>query len=368
MTTPPVPQALSPEAAVTAASDAVFGDAPQGLKRLVGGMNNAIFQCDLNGRPLVAKVYFRHQSDPRDRLGTEFRILDFLWCSGTRCVPEPVGMSPMHSVGFYSYIEGARLATSSVTTGQLEEYAGFALRMHDLSRMSSATVMPLASEAAFSISDRYSTVARRLAWLGEALDPKAQRARSFLRTEASPLFDRVTEWAEQEARVLGVSWDHPVPAEERTLSQGDIGLHNCLNTRNGLVFHDFEYGGWDDAAQVMVQTCLAPAIPVAAEAHGRMLSLLIDGVGRTPFLTLRVRLNYPVLALKWGLIMLNELLDVGRARRDFSGTDVDEQEASRVSKARKMLSVARQSITPGLEAPSFAIVNIEHSWPTSNKA
>ena len=309
-------------------------------------MNNALYRLDHAGRALVAKMYFQHAADPRDRLGTEFRMLSFLWDGGTRCIPEPVGMDRTYGVGFYSYIDGARLSEGPVTERDLEQYGQFVSSMWQLSRQPGAEALPWASEAAFTLCDRLATVTKRLTWLRDALDPGALQARSFLAEEAAPLFDRLGSWAKDVAETTGFASSEPVPEAEWALSQGDVGLHNCLRTANGLVFLDFEYGGWDDAAQVMVQMCLAPAIPVPEQLHPRLLSELVGGAPRSEFLALRVWLNYPILALKWSLIMLNELVEVGRARRSFAGTVLDEIEGSRVAKARTMLEVAERNIDP----------------------
>jgi len=337
---------LSPEVAITAAAEAVLGGVPVGLRRLDGGMNNVMYRLDQGGRALVAKHYFQHPSDPRDRLGTEFQMVSFLWDSGTRCIPEPVGLDRTYGVGFYSYIDGARLSEGPVVERDLEAYGQFVSSMWQLSHGPGAEALPRASEAAFTLRDRLETVSRRLTWLRDALDPTALQARSFVAEEAVPLFDRLGLWAQDVAETAGFEIGEPAPEAEWALSQGDIGFHNCLRRGNRLVFLDFEYGGWDDVAQVMVQTCLAPAIPAPERLHPPFLSGLVGRTCGSKFLALRVRLIYPVLAVKWSLIMLNELVEVGRARRSFAGATFDEVEGSRVYRARGMLELAERSIDP----------------------
>ena len=71
-----------------AAVAATLGQRPDLVTRLAGGANNVVARVDVGGQPLLAKLYFTHARDPRDRLGTEFGMLDFLWANGVRCVPE----------------------------------------------------------------------------------------------------------------------------------------------------------------------------------------------------------------------------------------------------------------------------------------
>jgi Phosphotransferase enzyme family len=89
------------ETAVSAAVEAAIGKAPGRIERLHGGANNQVLRIEAGSRPLVAKRYFTHPGDPRDRLGTEFGMLSFLWARGVRQVPEPVAMDREHGIGVY---------------------------------------------------------------------------------------------------------------------------------------------------------------------------------------------------------------------------------------------------------------------------
>jgi hypothetical protein len=59
----------------------------------------------------------------------------------------------------------------------------------------------------------------------------------------------------------------------------------------------------------------------------------------------RLRLIYPMLALKWSLIMLNEFLPVGGERRKFAGANEAARRAAQLDKARRQLVVVRESLS-----------------------
>jgi len=46
---------------------AALGERPSSVTRLAGGANNVVARVDVGGQPQLAKFYFTHAHDPRDR-------------------------------------------------------------------------------------------------------------------------------------------------------------------------------------------------------------------------------------------------------------------------------------------------------------
>ena len=71
------------------------------------GRNSRVFRVELAGaRPpspleVVVKFYRRDAGDARDRLGTEFGSLQFLWRNGVRAVPRPMAIDPDRQCAIY---------------------------------------------------------------------------------------------------------------------------------------------------------------------------------------------------------------------------------------------------------------------------
>jgi hypothetical protein len=212
-----------------------------------------------------------------------------------------------------------------------------------------AAGLPLASEAAFTVRERLTALDARVERLRAALAGEAtsRAAASFLATELEPRFLRVCALVEDAAATLAVELDRSVEPSARTLSPGDLGFHNALQRRDGtLVFIDFEYGGWDDAAQVLAQSCLAPQVPVPAALRSQLLNELGRRLAASRETVARLRLLYPLLALKWGLIVLNEFLPVGAERRSFAGARNALTEEERLARARALLREAEEAARP----------------------
>src|SRR6266852_4763057 len=89
------------------------------------GGNNRVFRVDAGGRALVAKYYFRHASDSRDRLDAEFSFLECAREAGIDCVPEPVARDDSNGIGIYEFIEGSKVAPGALASEHIEQAIEF---------------------------------------------------------------------------------------------------------------------------------------------------------------------------------------------------------------------------------------------------
>jgi hypothetical protein len=207
-----------------------------------------------------------------------------------------------------------------------------------------AARLPDASDAAFSLDAYVTGIEQRVDRLWTATD---RRLQDFLRHEFVPSARTACDGVRAGAADLGVDPAAAAPQAERTLSPGDVGFHNALRRSNGsLTFVDFEYAGWDDAAQVLAQACLAPEVPLPQRCHLPLLRELLRRFGDDPGLGRRVRLVYPLLAVKWSLILLNEFVSLGWERRLYSGA-LDGGSARRIDRSKSLLVTADRAVQPG---------------------
>ena len=389
---PPHPHSLSPgggeggpsssqsssvsDESIFAAVAAALGQRPDAVTRLAGGANNVVARVDVGGKPLLAKLYFTHARDPRDRLGTEFGVLEFLWRNGIRCVPEPLRMSREHNLGLYEFVAGARVAPGQAAAADVQQLADLLAAMWRLRSQPGAEKLPLASEAAFTLNGYWANVERRLNRVRAAvasgradlpvglgadgpegkdttefgLDARQRVPTSvgeFVERELVPVAAAVREFLSAQAPKLGVDLDSELPRAQRTLSPADHGFHNVLRRADGqLTFLDFEYAGWDDPAQTLANALLLPEVPLPAEYRVGFLREMLARLDGAEGVAARLRLTYPMLALKWSLIMLNEFLPVGGERRAFAGANEEARPAGQLAKARRQLEVVREALGP----------------------
>src|SRR5262249_37849068 len=131
----------------------------------------------------------------------------------------------------------------------------------------------------------------------------------WLDTTLAQLRDDVTAWCRREASAAGIAFDRALSLEDRTLSPSDFGFHNAIRRPGGgLVFLDFEYFGWDDPAKTIADFLLHPAMTLSAALKYRFAAGMIALFDNTASLRARARIVYPLFALKWVTILLNDFL------------------------------------------------------------
>lgn len=311
-----------------------------------GGRNSRVYHLvGEGGKACAAKVYFRQTGDPRDRLGTEFTALSFLWKNGVREIPRTIACCSEAGVALYEFIEGDKVPAEALTSVEIDKAVEFVVRLQKLVDQPEALTLKPASEAYFSIAQTHQNVQARLARLIDGQDKNAVEPdlHQFLYDDLLPSLDRITRWSRSQA-----DWDTELAPSLRTLSPSDFGFHNAIrrdgrNGRDGIVFLDFEYFGWDDPAKLISDFILHPAMNLSADLARRFARAVVQQFDQQfdTGLKQRVRSVYPLFGLKWCLICLNEFLPEHRARRQFAGAltkDWSSVRAEQLAKAQRILT------------------------------
>jgi len=307
------------EATLPADASSARSSAEPAVSRLTGGGNNRVYRVETDSGPVLLKKYFRHAGDPRDRLGAEQAFSRFAWSRGLRSLPQPLACDREAGVGIYAFVPGRKLAAGEVAAAHVDQAAAFLAALNRHRADPAAARLPIASEACFSLREHVACVDRRLARL-TAIEPESplhRQAADVVGRRLAPTWSRVREAATSGGGPI----DAPLAAEDRVISPSDFGFHNCIVTREGLTFVDFEYAGWDDPAKTVCDFFCQPAVPVAREHVERFLAVGMEASGDLAALRGRVALLLPVYEVKWCCIMLNEFLPVSGERRAFAHED-----------------------------------------------
>ena len=183
---------------------------------LGGGRNNKVYRltCE-NSCRYVGKVYFRHDSDPRDRTSVEFSSLKFLWEKGRRCVPQPIAVGRRDASAVYECIDGDEIPPGEVTSSDIDCAVHFLAVLKDLRSQDDSHKLAAASEACFSIEALVRNIALRLKRLSSPQSGEAQyhTLQKFLNDEftqvsmrsldgaglvfASPVFLSLPSWGKR---------------------------------------------------------------------------------------------------------------------------------------------------------------------------
>lgn len=347
-------------------ADALLGDLEQDLgpdfaaladeaiascRRIYGGRNSRVYRVQTDsGRVFAGKHYHLHQDDPRDRLGAEWRALALL-SADARLAPfvaRPVAKEPGQGLALYSFLSGAQASTTPATKDDMDACLEFLDALRGLSGSLDADAaqrIPPASEACFSLSALAANLRARLDALQDVPREACLGAElaQFLAAELIPFLDTSLTQAAQ----LGDPAQE-LPQRCRTLSPSDFGLHNALRSEAGLCFVDFEYFGWDDPAKTLCDFMLHPAMDLPQDLRQRFASGFLSRFAGTDCgLPSRAATVYPLYAIKWSFILLNEFLRGADARRVFAAgaacaaDDARARREAQLAKARAMLNKAR---------------------------
>lgn len=315
------------------------------IQRISEGSNSKVYQLqDSNKKKYAAKFYFRHQTDTRDRLETEFSSLSSLWAHGIRCIPQPLAIHKGIACALYEYIEGRKIPSLELTIDDIDESVQFLETLKALAGKSARTAFRLASEACFSFQDIVNNIGWRLKRL-ETPANKNDDLHFFLANDFKQFFEILVEWYKENSTI----GDAEIVQEEKTLTPSDFGFHNALKKKDGsIVFFDFEYFGWDDPAKMISDFLLHPAMSLNKNMKERfVIQLRRSSVFlETEKILDRVKIFYPFFGLKWCLIFLNEFISDDLQRRNFAQKYLNNRrdaEQRQLLKAKKALATIKET-------------------------
>ncbi len=322
-----------------------FGSSVTRLQPLSGGRNNRAYCVETaDGEQFIVKTYY--DDNRRDRLQVEFSALRFLWEHGERAIPEPLDHDDAARLGAYTLIEGERPYTGEMTQTDLEAMASFLERLHAQRLHPDAAQFSSASDDGLCLEMMICSLERRRRRFDD-LGPASIRN---LLDDWGKASDAVLPSFRKGARSAGIDLQESLPKIRQTLSPSDFGLHNAIRRPDGtLNFLDFEYFGWDDPAKLICDTLMHPGMDLATADRKRFWQALWSIYAADERLAFRVRLCYPLHALKWCLICLNEFLPANNSSRSFSlGNEnfVAGHQQVQLARARRFLAQAQADL-PG---------------------
>ena len=314
------------------------------IEPLGGGRNSRVYRLvGHDFQTYAVKIYFRHTSDKRDRLKTEFSSLQFLWKNGVRNIPQPFAADWKGGCALYEYIDGQQITMDSITNEEIDGAVQFLANLKNLKKRDGSSNLSSASEACFSIQAIVESIQSRLRKLSDQHmqgEPYPELY-DFLSGHFVPKLKEIVRWCKANLREAHISFESDIDPSERTLSPSDFGFHNALKRSNGqITFLDFEYFGWDDPAKMIVDVLLHPGMNLTDGHKRRFFNGILQCFSDYPCLVKRVKVVYPLFGLKWCLILLNEFLPEELIRRQFAGMkdqDLLMLQVEQLSKAKHML-------------------------------
>lgn len=320
------------------------------VKRIGGSGNNRVYCVQTeNFNKYVAKFYFRHSSDKRDRLQAEFSSFSFLWAQGISDIPQPVAVNRDKSCAIYKFIEGNKMTAEDIRDRDMGHAVDFLGRLKRLNQKVYSRNMPAASDACFSVQAVIASVEGRLNRFAEVKEKGSEyiELESFLKNDLKPFLEVLRQWAQRQCSFKDIFFEEEIPLQQWTLSPSDFGFHNAIRGADDrIVFLDFEYFGWDDPAKTTVDLLLHPAMALSDQMKKIFVCGMLNTFWDNPSLADRIRIVYPLFGLKWCLILLNEFIPRDLERRNFAGMHLEALKNVRqeqLQKARHMLTLMKET-------------------------
>jgi hypothetical protein len=291
------------------------------IERMRGaGRNSRIYRVRRGAECFAVKHYPPRHEDLRNRLKTEIDALGFMERHGIAVVPRPLASDAERGYALLSWVEGDPV--DSPGEADIEAAADFLATLHRLAGVAEAQKQPLGAEACLSGVEIVAQLGRRLARLGSVAETDPALGQ-LVDQMAAWLFKSVLPAAAAGYHALGLSFALPLPTPWRSLCPSDFGFHNAMRGAAGLTFVDFEYFGWDDPVKLTCDFLLHPGMRLPEPLKRRFVIAALQIYGTDPTFASRLRLLYPLFAVRWCLILLNEFLPERWAYRAHAGAGLD---------------------------------------------
>jgi hypothetical protein len=279
------------------------------LEKLPGRGNSAIYKLYLsNGQTEALKIY--PTLSFHDRLKSEFEGTKIFQKLGINNVLKPRFVNENLGVASYKWIEGESLLKYGKK--ELKNALSFIELLHIKSQSKLFANFPLAADACLKGEDIEMQINRRLVQLEDA-SKKYNELNQFINYDFKPLFFEITSWSKN---VWPSNEDFKISLKRKqlVLSPSDFGFHNSIRSKTGeLIFHDFEYLGWDNPVKFISDFSHHAAMNLSSQLEKLWFFGVSEIYGED--LIDRLRASWPLYGLNWCLIILNEFKDDAWTRR-----------------------------------------------------
>ena len=308
----------------------------ESIEKLKGRGNSAIYKIYLsNTNKLALKMY--PEVSYHDRLKSEFLSTKIFKELNFINVQTPESFNSNLGIATYDWIEGEKVLSYGVE--EINAALAFLKTLHQNTKAAQFKEFPMAADACPMGLDIERQIKRRLLQFDKFTD-KYNELEKFLKNDFKPLFDEIITWSKSSWPSIP-GYKIPIITNELILSPSDFGFHNALRSKdNKLIFHDFEYFGWDDPVKLISDFSHHAAMNLSYDDEQLWFSGVSAIYGK--HLLERLIAAWPLYGLNWCLIILNEFKDEVWNRRciaDESKSHLrDEHLATQLAKSKNKLN------------------------------
>ena len=308
------------------------------------GRNGRVFKVVSNYNAFAMKFYPPLDKDSRDRLETEYRAFSFLHDANLTVTPRALARIDESRVALYEWIDGSIVKDPS--DADVDDVITFVRRIKELSDATPQDTIGVATEASLSAQQLIHQIESRLQRL-QAVAPGENALAKFLADDVVPAIASQTGMVRRDYTGRSAALSGEIKPSHRILSPSDFGFHNSIRCHNGpLIFVDFEYFGWDDPIRLVSDFVLHPGMKLSDNNRRRFVSASLDIFSTDDGFAHRLDLHYPLVVLRWCMILLNEFLpEKWNARTATDTKFVEAVQLEQLKKAQVMLEHLSESPT-----------------------
>jgi len=288
------------------------------IQKVSNGRNAGVFKIDdTAGSSFKIKLYppdLQH-----DRLLSESLACSVINKHKSGLVPSLVKNSKSLNYGIYKWVDGEPFKAHGLA--DIKMSIEFVRMLDSLKTSREFLDAPNASSACFSGEEVENQLRRRLEQFSE-VKKKNSNLEKFLDLQFTPAMEKALLIAKQRWP-KELLFEQLLDKSDQTLSPSDFGFHNMIKKNDGTIcFLDFEYFGWDDPLKLVVDVSFHPGMSLINEDLKCWVSGALSIYGESSFK--RLRAIWPLYALIWCLIILNEFKPQIMHRRLLANTFTSE--------------------------------------------
>ena len=325
----------------------IIDDEITGINELQGRGNSKAHRIRTeNGKTFALKTYPDRLLDPRNRIEVEFNACRYL--EHIERTPKAISLDLDLNMAIYEWVDGCPII--QIEKKHIIEALSYTKFLWRNSQSLDSSSFPLASEACLSGERLFFQIDNRYKKLKES-SKYFKHLEVFLESVFKPVWITALKWAEEHWPIENIKTT--LPQKELTLSPSDFGFHNTLLRADGsLCFLDLEYFGFDDPVKLIIDFIWHPAMSLSGPQKKFWVEESINIFGKTPQIEARFLAAWPVIGLRWSLILLNEFLKGGWEKRVHARQELSVMREERLeSQLKKAESICKFIVINKMKCP-----------------
>ena len=278
------------------------------IAEIEDGVNGNSYELKLDHKKYFLKKYPIDKLNNHNRIKSELSFIKFLRNNNFKNIPEIIAFSKQDRWILYKWIEGSKI--KKISKYDVKTLIGFLINIQNFRNKENLSLLPIASEACFSLRDHQKLIADKLKTTLKHINFLIDIDKDLQVLIKNDFLEKIklVEQIHKKYSMYENFWDYKLSNYEVCISPSDVGFHNVKKSLNSLIFFDFEFSGIDDPCKLIVDLIIQPDHSVP-----KTYIYLINGLAavfnkKIPFFKIRLKAFLDLYQIKWYSIIFNPLI------------------------------------------------------------